>query len=144
MRKLQYCALIFFNRRFIRTRKQAGIVVYRNGCPRWKRNLGISILQRVMNNLPNRCLLKLYGVWREVCIKDMNTKLSYGPDIRFDIKVYKGYDRIFARIFGKFDIPSIPNYCTVCPGSSDTPEKLFLYICIRKWGLHSFLTITIF
>ena len=33
---------------------------------------------------------------------------------------------------------------TVCPGSSDPPEKIFLHICIRKLGLHRFLTITIF
>ena len=29
---------------------------------------------------------------------------------------------------------------TVCPGSSDPQEKIFLYICIRKLGLHRFLT----
>ena len=33
---------------------------------------------------------------------------------------------------------------TVCPGSSDPSEKIFIYICIRKLGLHWYLTITIF
>ena len=27
---------------------------------------------------------------------------------------------------------------TVCPGSSDPPEKIFQYICIRKLGLQRF------
>ena len=35
-------------------------------------------------------------------------------------------------------------YSTVCPGSSDPPEKIFQYICFRKWGFHRFLTIKIF
>ena len=34
--------------------------------------------------------------------------------------------------------------CTVCPGSSDPPENISQCICIRKIGLHRFLTITIF
>ena len=33
---------------------------------------------------------------------------------------------------------------TVCPRSSDPPEKIFQYICIRKFGLHRFLTLTVF
>ena len=32
---------------------------------------------------------------------------------------------------------------TVCPGSSDPPEKIFYYICIRKLGLHRSITLTI-
>ena len=28
---------------------------------------------------------------------------------------------------------------TVCPGSSDPPEKIFSYICITKLGLHHLL-----
>ena len=33
--------------------------------------------------------------------------------------------------------------CTVCPGSSDPPEKIFNIFFIRKRGLHHLLTITI-
>ena len=40
------------------------------------------------------------------------------------------------------ELPS--NIGTVCPESSDPPEKNILIYLIKKLGLHRFLTITIF
>ena len=48
----------------------------------------------------------------------------------------------FVLVYLSFAYPQY-SYGTLCPGSSDPPEKNIKYICIRKWGLHHLLTITI-
>ena len=55
-------------------------------------------------------------------------------------------ERTFLLLCAKADIHFAVRlvYHTVCPRSSDPPEKIFQYICIRKLGLHRFLIITIF
>ena len=64
----------------------------------------------------------------------------------------KKNNSLVAGFYQSFDNTFISGTCirwyisehTVCPGSSDPPEKKIIYICIRKLGLQRFLTNTIF